>query len=283
MMDFNLTQLFKRPQYGLLALLTCLVGVYLTVVWRIGDIFHFAMSILFLLAAATLIWENYPKFCYRQDRVASLVGVGLIGWILWQSAYITSQEQLQLRLFPLVSALAVALIASGFQGLLQYRRELSIMLFLGVPGLLLNLLDPSPLTAHFAAVLLRYRGLDVVQQGVLITLPAGSTEVYSAYSGIESMVYLLGIAVICLTLYPIAHPKKVLALLVALLTGFGVNGIRVAMMATLAAPQDQEAFLYWYEGEGSLFCGVVAILVFAGFYWVLHQIENWQKRARGES
>lgn len=282
MTEFNFTQLLKRPQYGLLGLLTCLVGVYLTIVWRIGDISYFAMSILFLLAAATLIWENHSTFHYRQERIASLVGVGLIGWILWQSIVMTSEQQVQLRLFPLVSALSVALLASGFRGLLQYRRELAIMLFLGVPGLLLNLIDPSLLTARFAVMLLQFRGFEAVRQGTAITLPAGSTEVHSGFSGIESMSYLLGIAVICLTLYPIAHRKKVIALAVALLSGFAANGMRVAIMATLAAPQDQEAFLYWYEGEGALICSVVATLVFAGFYWVLHQIETVQKQMRGE-
>jgi cyanoexosortase A len=282
MADFDFTHLLKRPQYGLLGLLTCLVAVYLTVIWRIGDVSHFAMSILFLLAAATLIWENYPNFHYRQERVASLIGAGLIGWILWQSFSMTSQQQLQLRLFPLLSALAVALIASGFRGLLQYRREFAIMLFLGISGLSLNLVDPSPLTAHFASLLLQYRGFDVVQQGRLITLPVGTTEVPSHASGMESMSYLLGIAVICLTLYPIAHFKKVIALTVALGTGFATNSIRVAILATLAAPQDQDTFLYWYEGEGALFCSVVAILFFVSFYWILHQIENWQKSKRGE-
>lgn len=282
MTEFNFTQLLKRPQYGLLGLLTCLVGAYLTIVWRIGDISYFAMSILFLLSAATLIWENHSTFHYRQERIASLVSVGLIGWVLWQSITMTSEQQVQLRLFPLISALSVALLASGFRGLLQYRRELAIMLFLGVPGLLLNLIDPSLLTARFAVMLLQFRGFEAVQQGTVITLPAGSTEVHSGCSGIESMSYLLGIAVICLTLYPIAHRKKVIALAVALLAGFAANGVRVAIMATLAAPQDQEAFLYWYEGEGVLISSVVAILVFAGFYWVLHQIETFQKRMRGE-
>jgi cyanoexosortase A len=211
-----------------------------------------------------------------------MVGVGLIGWVLWQSIAMTGEQQLQLRLFPLVSALSVALIASGFRGLLQYRRELAIMLFLGVPGLLLNLIDPSQLTARFAVMLLQYRGVEAVQRGATIILPAGSTEVHSGCSGMESMSYLLGIAVICLTLYPIAHRKKGIALATALLTGFAANGVRVAIMATLVAPQDQEAFFYWYEGEGVLICGVVAILIFASFYWVLHQIETVQKRMRGE-
>lgn len=282
MTDFNLTQFLKHPQYGLLALLAALLGGYLTLVWRIGDLPHFAMSVLFLLAAATLTWENHPKFQYRQEWAGSLTGIGLIGWMLWQSLDLTHEHLPQISLLPFGSALAVALIASGFQGLLQYRRELAIMGFLGIPSLLLNLCDPSLLTAQFATTLLQQHGFNVVRQGARLILPVGTTEVLQDSSGMESMTYLLGIAVICLTLYPIAHFKKIVALLAAVLTGFIVNGARVALLALLAAPSDQPAFLYWYEGEGSLVFSIASIVLFAGFYWALHQIERWQKRARGE-
>jgi cyanoexosortase A len=276
MTDFNLTQLFKRPQYGLLAILACLSGIHLAIVWRTGDIAYFGMSILFLLAAATLIWENHPNFIYRHDPTASLTGIGMIGWVLWQSFAITNDQQLELRLFPLVSALAVALLASGFQGLLQYRRELAIMFFLGVPNILLNLVDIAPLTASFATMLLSQAGFAASHQDVWITSSAGTIEVYRDCSGMEGATYLLGIAVVCLTLYPVRRAKQIVALLAAALIGFTVNGVRVAIMATLAAPQNQPAFLYWHEGDGSLLFGVLAVVLFSGFYWILHRLEMWQ-------
>lgn len=279
MTDFNLTQLFKRPQYGLLSLLTCLFGIYLALLWRIKDLAHFGMSILFLLTAITLIWENHSQFTYRHDRPACFAALGLIGWVIWQSTTVFSEDSLQLRLFPFFSALAVALLASGFQGLLQYRRELAIMFFLGVPSFLLNLIDISPLTAGLASAMLRYSGYDVVQQGVLITLSTGTLDVSSSYSGMEDITYLMGMAVICLTLYPICRPKQVTVLLSACLIGFMVTSLRIAIMATLVAPQDQPGFLYWYEGDGSLILGVVAVVLFAGFYWLVHQLEMKQRNA----
>jgi cyanoexosortase A len=282
MTDFNLAELLKHPRYILLALLACLLGIYLTIIWQIGDFKHFAVSILFLVATATLIWENHSHFYYRTELAGRLAGIGLIGWILWQSLHLGIQPPFQVHFFPLAAALAVALMASGFQGLLQYRRELAMMGFLGIAHPLSHLLDLSPQTAQFAVSLLRYQNFEAGQQGTLITLPMGTTRVYPENSGMGNMTYLLGIAVICLTLYPVAHPKKLLALGMALLIGFGVNGIKVAFEATLAAPQDQPAFLYWHEGEGALIFSIISILLFASFYWVLHQIECWQKRSRGE-
>lgn len=278
MTEHNLAQLLKRPHYALLGLLACLFGTYLTLLWQIGDIAHFGMSVLFLLAALTLIWENHTHFNYRYEWLASLTGMGFIGWVLWQSASIVSEQQFQLRLFPFLSGLGIALLASSFQGLLQYRRELALMFFLGVPSTILNLIDISPLTAAMASNLLVYGGLNAMQQGRSITLPAGTLEVDSSCSGIESITYLLGIAVFCLTLYPVCRPKQVMALLAACTIGFVANSIRVAIMTTLVSPENQPTFLYWQEGEGSLIFGIGALACFASFYWSLHQLELWQRR-----
>lgn len=278
MTEFKLTQLFRHPQYYLLGLIASLFSVYLALVWRVGELTHLGMSGLFLLAALTLIWENAPNYRYRHDRIASVTAVILIGWVLWQSTVIVNEFQLQLRLIPFVSALAVALLASGFQGLLQYRRELALMFFLGVPNILLSLVDISPLTARFAAAVLQHSGLEVVYQSVLITLPTGTLRVDSSCSGVESISYLVGIAVVCLTLYPVSRLKQIVALFAAPLIAFAVNGVRVAMMACLMAPQDQQRFLYWNEGDGSLISGIATLGLFGGLYWLLYRLEIWQKQ-----
>ncbi len=273
MTDFNLTQLTKNPQYTLLGLATCLFSICFMLTWRAGALTHLGVSGLFLLAAITLVWENHSSYVYRHERMASLIALLLIVWMLWQGMSVTYHQYLPLQLFPFVSALALALLASGFQGLRQYRRELAIMFVLGLPGLLLGLIDISGLTASAAAKLLRWNGLQVIQDDVALKLPVGTTIVHSGYSGLESIAYLLGIAVICLTLYPIGRMKQILALLAAGVIGFSVSSLRVAVMATLAAPKDQDALLSWTEGDGAILCGAVAIGLFGLFYWLLYRIE----------
>lgn len=280
MTDFNLTQLLKHRQYGLLGLCASLFSIYLVLVWRVGELTHLGISGLFLLAALTLIWENHANYVYRHDRTATLVAAGLIGWMLWQTPEVTQEHHSQLRLFPFISGLAVALIASGFRGLLQYRRELAIMFFLGVPSVLFRSLDISWLTAAAAELLLKLAGFAVVRENFFLTLPVGTTAVHAGFSGIESIAYLLGIAVVSLCLYPVERMKQISALIAACVIPFGVNSVRVAVMATLAAPQDQREFLYWYEGDGALISGVAAIILFAIFYWILYRLEisTFQRR-----
>lgn len=273
MTDFNLTQLTKHPQYVLLGLATCLFSIYFMLLWRAGALAHLGVSGLFLLAAITLVWENHPNYHYRHERWASLLALLLIAGMLWQGLYVTLHQHLPLRLFPFISALAVALLASGFRGLRQYRRELAIMFFLGLPSLLLRWIDISELTARMAAQLLRWNGFQISQTGVSLSLPVGTTIVHSGCSGLESIAYLLGIAAICLTLYPVNRIKQITALLAAGMIGFGVNSLRVAVMATLAAPQDQEALLSWTEGDGAIVCGTIAVSLFGIFYWLLYRIE----------
>jgi cyanoexosortase A len=273
MTDFNLTQLTKHPQYTLLGLATCLFSIYFVLVWRAGALTHLGVSGLFLLAAITLVWENHPNYQYRHDRMASLLALLLIVGMLWLGIEVTPHEHLPLRLFPFISALAVALLASGFQGLLQYRRELAIMFVLGLPSLLISVIDISGLTARIAAFLLRWNGFQVSQTGVTLSLPVGTTVVHSGCSGLESIAYLLGIAVICLTLYPVERVKQIIALLTAVLSGLGINSLRVAIMATLASPHEQEALLYWSEGDGAVICSAIAVGLFGLIYWLLYRIE----------
>ena len=120
------------------------------------------------------------------------------------------------------------------------------MFVLGLPSLLISVIDISGLTARIAAFLLRWNGFHVSQTGVVLSLPVGTTVVHSGCSGLESIAYLLGIAVICLTLYPVERVKQIIALLTAVLSGLGINSLRVAIMATLASPHEQEALLYLF-------------------------------------
>lgn len=252
--------------YRLLSGATALMLLYLTLVARVGDTAHWGMSLLFILAAGILFWEKRQSLQFEAGASSRLIGVGLISWVLWEGCFIQADEyQTTLRLLPLISAVGLGLLASGFKGLKQYRQELTILFFLGVPSILAQFIaDISPITAAFSATLLWLTGFDVTTtQDVYINLPGGSVQVYEGCSGIESITYLLGISVVCLNLFPVSRIQQILLVGLAVLIGFVVNGIRVALMAVLFAAQQQAAFDYWHQGDGSLIFGVAAIAVFA--------------------
>jgi cyanoexosortase A len=272
----------KTWQYCLLSLAASLTVIYMTLVYLSGDVAHLGMSFLFYLVAGILLWEKRETLQLQGSIFSRMTGGLLVALVLWQSigllhdpALTSPQLNLTLRLLPFVSVLAVGLLASGFKNLKQCGQEITLLFFLGVPSVLFSFLpDPSPVTAQFSTGLLRFAGFDALVQDVYISLPTGAVKVYAGCSGVESMTYLLGISVLALMLFPVARIKQPFVLLLAMLTGFGINGVRVALMAVLATSHQKATFDYWHQGDGSLIFGVIAVCVFGLCYGLLYKQEK---------
>ncbi len=272
----------QPSQFLLVAVAAALVAIYMTLLSKAGDTAHLGMSGLFWLAIGSLIWEKRHKLILESSILPSLVGILLIAIVLWQAAVVNVGHFL--RISPLISAVAVGLLASGFKGLKQYWGEFAILFFLGVPSVMASFLaDISPITAKFSAFLLWYSGFEVQLRDVYVILPTGSVKVYAACSGMEAMTYVLGLSVICLVMFPIGRSKQIIAPIVAIAIGFVVNAIRVAVLAILAAHQNQAAFDYWHEGEGSLIFGMIAVGIFGLFYFFLMHLEESRNQDRVKS
>lgn len=284
----------RMPKVGLLGLSATLVCIYLGLLWRIDDVAHLGMSLLFLVAAGSITWERRRQLQWSCDRIGIIAGAAMVVITLAASGWLVSQGhpdtlpvglpgktfQAVLRLLPLTSALALALWAGGWHGFRQFWRELMIMTALGIPSILASItLDISPITARFSTLLLWYGGFEVIRQDLIIALPGGGVEVYAGCSGMESMTYLLGLSIICLIMFPIRGLKAWLTPLIAISLGFVINGIRVALMAVLAANSHQAAFDYWHEGDGSLLFGLFAVLAFGGLYLGVLTLEGRQPAA----
>ncbi len=255
----------KSFPFWLLGLATALVVFFLTQTWKSGDIAHLGMSVLFLLPVASLLWEKRHRLNLKSRALSKAIGALLITLALFTSTSLTDGHFL--RIFPFISGLGLSLFVSGFKRLKQYWKELLILFFLGVPSVLLSspLTDISPVTAKFSAFLLRYSGFKVSVQGVYLLLPTGGVKVYAACSGMETITYLLGLTVVFLVMFPIKRNNTILVLIVAIILGFIINGVRVALMAVLVASSNPQAFKYWHEGDGSLIFGMIAVLLLGLF------------------
>ena len=264
----------RQPQFWLLALLAGLYAIYMTLSWQVENVSHVAISLLFGLAVFSLLQDKRHQLNLGSTTAASLVGTLFVLGVLWYSA--TQKTGVVLRLLPLASGLGVGLLASGFSGLKQYRQELIVFFFLGVPSVFASLwLDISPLTATFSRLLLLYTGFEVAGQGIHIFLPTGSIKVVYDCSGIDQMNYLLGLSVLGLVMFPLkGRFKQILVPLVGLVLGFLANAIRVALMAIFAA-SNRKAFDLWHTGEGSYIFAFLAVLLLGFFYrWLLKREES---------
>lgn len=253
-----------------MAIAAGLVTLNMTLLWKLGDTAHFYMSVVFWLAVGSVLWDKQKiikEKGIKGDRLSILAGAILIALVLFKSAIVSSKFDPFLRIAPFVSGLGLALITAGFQDLKQYGRELLILFFHGIPSVITAPLGSvvTTFTAQSAHVILWYLGFNAVRNGNHVALPTGRVLVDGGCSGMEAMNYLLGLAVVCLVMFP-TKQNKALVISVAVACGFIINAFRVAGMALLVAAKRLDLFKYWHEGEGSLAVGMVAVILFGIFY-----------------
>jgi cyanoexosortase A len=259
----------KYPQFWLLAIGAGYIAIHLTLTWKADNSSLLGMSFLFWAAISSLIWDKRHSLNLESDIFSSFFGLSLIALLLIKSISLRSLGGF-LYISPAIFALGLALMASGFKGLKQYRGELLVLSSISLPKILpLSLIDISLLTAKFAALILWYTGSEVARNGVYIYLPTGSVEVYPGCSGLELIFQMLSLALLFLVMFPQNGKRKIFIPIIAATLGFIVNGVRVALMAVLIAQRQMEAFDYWHEGDGSLVFALIAVLLFGLFCWFL--------------
>ena len=264
-------QRIKTYPFWLLTVGSGLMAIHLTLVWRADNPNTLGTSILFWSAVASMVWQRRRELKLESGAVASLIGFLLIAVILVRSSSIPLGGNF-FDLIPVFSGFGLGLLASGFRGLKQYWTELVALFFIGAPRLLEPwIFDISPLTAKFSAFVLWYSGFEVKLNGVFISLPDGRVEVYAGCSGIETMIHLLGLALLFLLMFPTNWMQKIFVPIAALSLGFIINGFRVMLLAILVAEENQEAFDYWHHQDGSFIFSMVAVLFFGLFCWFLLQ------------
>ena len=265
---------FKRisptsPSFLLIVLSVAVIAIHLTLIFKIAGPDRQITSMLFWATAAYLIWERQDKLTFQTGIVASLLGALLLSLLLLKSTGYC--EESFLIGYPFVAGIALAIIAAGFWGLKEYWRELMLLFFSGIPEVLLSkLTDPSPITAQFASSMLWYSGYAVTQKGIYLQLPGGSVQVYSGCSGVMAMTQLLGMSVLFLMLLPLPWKwfQKLILPVAAVVIGFIVNALRVALMAILVSQQQMAAFEYWHAGSGSLVFSVIGTFLLVLILWV---------------
>jgi cyanoexosortase A len=277
---FTLIKPLKSSKFWLLGIATGLVAIHLNVTSRLGDANFLSMSALFWLVVSLLVRKKHNSLSLESGVLSSCLGATLIAAILLKITSLTGGHFI--RLYPLISGVGLALLASGLKGFKQYWQELLVLFFLGVPNILLSsLIDISAFTAQFTAFILWYLGFEVSRQGVDVILPKGGIEVYAGCSGLESMTHLLSLAVLYLIMFPTDWTKKVLVPIVAVSLAFVINGVRVALMAVLTASSNLEAFEYWHTGNGSVIFSMISVLLFGLFCLFLIRQEEPAKEDSG--
>lgn len=270
----NNWQQIKNPQLWLLGIAVSLITLHLYLTWKSNNIDLLSGSLLFWVTSIYLIWEKRDRLNLESGVLSSCLGIFIITLLLVKLTHILADDVF-LRIVPLLSILGLGLLASGFKGLKQYWQPLVLFGLIAIPWQFIYLfVDLSLLTAKFSSFLLWLLGFQVFRQGVFVSLPTGSIEVYDGCSGLRLIVHLLGIALIILLVFNSSIKHKILLTTIAITIGFIINGVRVALMAVLVALGDPEAFKYWHTGDGSLIFSLVSVLILGLTYAFLVRGKN---------
>lgn len=264
----------KDNRYWLLGLGAALVAFHLFLTDKTGDMKSFSVSFIFWGAILSMIWDRKDQLRLASDRFSSLFGTTLLVLALWKVLQISSGGAF-VQALPLIFGISLALLASGFAGLGQYRQELLALGVLALPGerFLSNLLESlllavrgqyfTELTAEFATTGLNLVGLPTdLQKNVYLHTAQAVVFVHEGCSGAGVIDFLLRLSLLLMLIFPLKTIGKFLAPLMAIIIGFVVNGVRVAVMVFLVHRGDMAAFDYWHVGDGSQIFGAIGVVLF---------------------
>lgn len=260
----------KLLQDSKLCLFSLAVGVtvlHLLLSWRTDSSSdRLTVNSVYWWAVYALLWRRRNSLNLESGAISSFLGLFLLAFVLIKSVSLFWFESVFLRIFPLLAALSLGLLASGFKGLKQYWREGTIVLLLclpdGIPFLPIEeLFKITTLTAKFATFVLWYAGFTVSNQGNYLILPQGATLVLTSCTGTATAFVLLKLAVLFIILFPIRRSNRIFLLIASILIAFVTSSLRVAIMSALVA--DRAAFNYWHNSPGSEIFSSVAIFFFA--------------------
>lgn len=267
-----------------LIFLLCLINTalfYLSITWRITENFDRVITdSLFYGAIFYLLWQRQSQIEFKRDLFSSFIGTILITVVIIKSLTLFSFEDKLICLIPFFSAISLALLASGFSGIGQYKQELFLTGFLFFPeafmGMFLDkFVSVTIVNAKLASYFLHYIGFNVTSQGkqILLYLPdlgQFKTIVNYSCSGMPMIIFLLKLSLVIVCLFPFSKKQCLLIPIISVITGFILGVIRVCIL-TLLIPQ-AASFDYWHGSNGSQIFSTLAIIIFSGWvYWLIQK------------
>lgn len=177
------------------------------------------------------------------------------------------------RALPLVGGAGLALAAAGWRGWSIHLRPLLLLALplVNPPTQILHRLFAwalMPLTTWCALALNLAVGNGMVADGHILRMPNDALDIVEGCCGMLAMTRLIVLAGWVIALFPTTGRQRVALVASALVIGFGVNAVRVAVLAASVFHGNHDGFTYWHVGAGATLFAVVASAV-AGIAWWL--------------
>jgi cyanoexosortase A len=261
----------RKSNLGFQVSLFCLgllASIHLALDLYLGKQSHFLMSLLVWSSVFSLLWDRGPQFSPSYSKASTFVGFTILSALLVAS--IAHAGEKIIGFFPIVAFSSWALIFVSSAQLGSYLKEFSILSVFGLPKLVPETaFGLAPLTAKFSAFILHYVVSYPVKlvDDIHIQVPRGGVEVVPACSGISLILHMLSVSVIFLCVFPAQRRHFILLPLIAATLGFVLNGVRVAVLASLSMPEWSTRFKYWHSADGASIFVLIALLLYGGLWF----------------
>ena len=254
-------------------------------IWKISGkippLIHFSCwgSIFYLL------WEKRNKIKFRGSFISSAIGMLLIFGVIVRD-FAVQNYRLPLRidaiygLFPLITLLGILLITDGVKRLVNYSPEIVIALTTGITSPIIDVYNQisseininiiANFDAQLTAFMLHYIGFKVQRQGQIVSLLNGSIVVGGQCTSITPLATILPLLVVFLYIHPANQIKKIYICIVAALSVFFLNTIRLSWLAILVNQGNQASFEYWHGEGAGIFSNLIVFLVAGLSYKILN-------------
>ena len=157
--------------YLLAALGLVLIAIHLSLLYRIDSSGQLGISLL-AWPAVVYLFHKHRQETWDHSVVGSTLGVLLLVVALSNSSWTGPKDRFFPYLYPLLAGAGFVLLARGFGGLRTHWREMTVLVCLGVPRLLLGEMEVlPPVTAQIAGFAIWYLGQEVEVVGTQLVLP----------------------------------------------------------------------------------------------------------------
>ena len=256
---------FLNYTFLILFIFGLVTSTHLTLYWRVEQNTNDWFFQLLLYASVIFhIYERRNNLAFVSQFPANLIGCLLIIIPYIKANFSVQEISIFWYCLPLISAIGLALLASGFQGIKQFKRELAVIaifplifVFVKLLGMLIRI---TVISAKLTSFLLWYLGFNSATQGALVSVNNGVIDILSECTAIPLLIMLLKFSFVLAILFPSLLKNIYLPFILSVLISVILSVIRLVVIALVVT--DKPAFSYWHGSQGG---DIFAVLSFLSF------------------
>ncbi len=256
---------FLNYTFFILFIFGLVTSTHLTLYWRVEQNANDWFFQLLLYASVIFhIYERRNNLAFVSQFPANFVGCCLIIIPYINAKFSVQEISIFWYCLPLISAIGLALLASGFQGIKQFKRELAVIaifplifVFVKLLGMLIRI---TVISAKLTSYLLWYLGFNSATQGSLVSVNNAVIDILSECTAIPLLIMLLKFSFVLAILFPSYLKNIYLPFILSVLISVILSVIRLVIIALVVT--DKPAFSYWHGSQGG---DIFALLSFLSF------------------